>query len=113
MLLRLLIGTEAAAAATGLDSGSGGLMGDWYIINVPQTTTFSGAATAIVANTGAGTAGAVGNFRHFAQLGNNLVAAAGANGVTADPLFRSSDVFDATGAVVATAALTMLNYDAP
>lgn len=106
-------GTEAAAAATGLDSGSGGLMGDWYIINVPQTTTFSGAATAIVANTGAGTAGAVGNFRHFAQLGNNLVAAAGANGVTADPLFRSSDVFDATGAVVATAALTMLNYDAP
>lgn len=106
-------GTEAAAAATGLDSGSGGLMGDWYIINVPQTTTFSGAATAIVANTGAGTTGAVGNFRHFAQLGNNLVAAAGANGVTADPLFRSSDVFDAAGAAVATAALTMLNYDAP
>ncbi len=105
--------TQAAAAAAGLDSGSGGLMGDWYIINVPQTTTFSGAATAIVANTGAGTAGAVGNFRHFAQLGNNLVAAAGANGVTADPLFRNANVFDATGAKVTTAALTMLNYDAP
>ncbi len=105
--------TEAAAAAAGLDSGSGGLMGDWYIINVPQTTTFSGAATAIVANTGAGTPGAVGNFRHFAQLGNNLVAAAGPNGVTADPLFRNLNVFDATGAKVTTAALTMLNYDAP
>lgn len=107
--------TQAQAAAAGLDSGSGGLMGDWYIINVPQTTTFSGAATAIVANTGAGTAPAVGNFRHFAQLGNNLVTlnADAANGVTADPLFRNLNVFDAVGAKVTTAALTMLNYDAP
>jgi len=107
--------TQAQAAAAGLDSGSGGLMGDWYIINVPQTTTFSGAATAIVANTGAGTAPAVGNFRHFAQLGNNLVtlSADAANGVTADPLFRTANVFDAVGAKVTTAALTMLNYDAP
>ncbi len=107
--------TQAQAAAAGLDSGSGGLMGDWYIINVPQTTTFSGAATAIVANTGAGTAPAVGNFRHFAQLGNNLVTlgADAANGVTADPLFRTANVFDAVGAKVTTAALTMLNYDAP
>lgn len=106
---------ELAAATAGLDSSTGGLMGDWYIINVPQTTTFSGAATAIVANTGAGTAAAVGNFRHFAQLGNNLVTANadGANGVTADPLFRNANVFDAAGAKVTTAALTMLNYDAP
>jgi hypothetical protein len=108
-------GTELAAATAGLDSSTGGLMGDWYIINVPQTTTFSGAATAIVANTGVGTAGATANFRHFAQLGNNLVTANldGANGVTADPLFRNVNVFDATGAKVTTAALTMLNYDAP
>lgn len=107
--------TQLQAATAGLDSGSGGLMGDWYIINVPQTTTFSGAATAIVANTGAGTAPAVGNFRHFAQLGNNLVTLNGdaANGVTADPLFRNLNVFDAVGAKVTTAALTMLNYDAP
>ncbi|WP_440113824.1 cell surface protein [Acidovorax sp. BL-A-41-H1] len=107
--------TQLQAATAGLDSGSGGLMGDWYIINVPQTTTFSGAATAIVANTGAGTAPAVGNFRHFAQLGNNLVtlSADAANGVTADPLFRNVNVFDAAGAKVTTAALTMLNYDAP
>lgn len=107
--------TQAQVAAAGLDSGSGGLMGDWYIINVPQTTTFSGAATAIVANTGAGTAPAIGNFRHFAQLGNSLVtlSADGANGVTADPLFRNANVFDATGAKVTSAALPMLNYDAP
>jgi len=107
--------TQAQVAAAGLDSGSGGLMGDWYIINVPQTTTFSGAATAIVANTGPGTAPAIGNFRHFAQLGNALVTgnADGANGVTADPLFRNVNVFDATGAKVTAAALPMLNYDAP
>lgn len=107
--------TQAQVAAAGLDSGSGGLMGDWYIINVPQTTTFSGAATAIVANTGPGTAPAIGNFRHFAQLGNALVTGNvdGANGVTADPLFRNVNVFDATGAKVTTAALPMLNYDAP
>ena len=107
--------TEAQVAAAGLDSPTGGLMGDWYIINVPQTTVFSGAATAIAATVGAGGANGVGNFRHFAQLGNCLVtgSADGANGVTADPLFRSANVFDATGAVVAAAALPMLNYDAP
>jgi len=106
--------TEAQVAAAGLDSGSGGLMGDWYIINVPQTTTYSGAANAIVANT-AGNVPGVGNFRHFAQLGNPLVTlnADAANGVTADPLFRNLNVFDATGAKVTTAALPMLNYDAP
>lgn len=110
--------TQAQIAAAGLDSPTGGLMGDWYIINVPQTTVFSGAATAIAATVGAGGANGVANFRHFAQLGNNLVTVAannpdGANGVTADPLFRNANVFDAAGAKVTTAALTMLNYDAP
>lgn len=104
--------TEDAAAKAGLQTSTGGLMGDWYIINVPQTTVFAGPSTAVVANTGAGTAPARANFMHFAQLGNPLVAAAGANGVTADPLFRTN-VFDATGALVAAAALPMLNYDAP
>ncbi len=106
---------QDAAAKAGLQTSTGGLMGDWYIINVPQTTTFSGAATAVVANTGVGTAPARANFMHFAQLGNPLVTlnADGANGVTADPLFRNVNVFDATGASVATAALPMLNYDAP
>lgn len=107
--------TEAAVAAAGMDSATGGLMGDWYIINVPQTTVFSGAAAAIVANTGAGTASATANFRHFAQLGNALVttSADGANGVTADPLFRTLGVYNAAGTNVTTAALPMLNYDAP
>ncbi len=110
--------TEAQIAAAGLDSPTGGLMGDWYIINVPQTTVFSGAATAIAATVGAGGANGVANFRHFAQLGNSLVTIAannpdGADGVTADPLFRALNVFDATGTAVAAATLPMLNYDAP
>jgi hypothetical protein len=106
--------TQAQIAAAGLDSPTGGLMGDWYIINVPQTTVFSGAATAIAANTGAGVNG-VANFRHFAQLGNTLVTlgADGANGVTADPLFRTLGVYNAAGTNVTTATLPMLNYDAP
>lgn len=110
--------TEAQITAAGLDSPTGGLMGDWYIINVPQTTVFSGAATAIAATVGAGGVNGVANFRHFAQLGNSLVTIAannpdGADGVTADPLFRALNVFDATGTAVAAATLPMLNYDAP
>lgn len=107
------IDTQLLAAQNGMDSPTGGLMGDWYIINVPQTTVFSGAATAIVANAVAGGPGVASNFMHFAQLGNPLVAAGGANGTTADPLFRSANVSDATGVNVTTAALPMLNYDAP
>ncbi|PJI99194.1 hypothetical protein CLU85_4036 [Acidovorax sp. 69] len=107
--------TEAQIAAAGLDSPTGGLMGDWYIINVPQTTVFSGAATAIAATVGAGGVNGVANFRHFAQLGNSLVTlgADGANGVTADPLFRTLGVYNAAGTNVTAAALPMLNYDAP
>ena len=106
--------TQAQITAAGLDSPTGGLMGDWYIINVPQTTVFSGAATAIAANTAGGVNG-VANFRHFAQLGNSLVTlnVNGADGVTADPLFRALNVFDATGTAVPVATLPMLNYDAP
>jgi hypothetical protein len=50
--------TEPTAAQAGLQTPTSGLMADWYILNVAQTTTFSGAATAIQA-TGRG------NFVHF------------------------------------------------
>lgn len=106
---------EDAAAKAGLQTSTGGLMGDWYIINVPQTTVFAGPATAVVANTGPGTAAARANFMHFAQLGTPLATANAdaANGVTADPLFRNMSVVDASGTAVTTAAAPMLNYDAP
>ena len=41
--------TVAKATAGGLAAPTDGLTGSWYIMNVPQTTTFAGAAAAIVA----------------------------------------------------------------
>ena len=95
---------EATAAKSGLQTPTGGLMGDWYIMNVAATTTFSGAATAITADARA-------NFTHFPQLGTP--AAPAANTLTADPLFRSANVVDSTGTAVVTATLPLLNYDVP
>ena len=86
--------TEAAAATAGFAAPTGTLMGDWYIMNVAQTTTFSGASTAIVA-TAAGVS-APSNFVHFPQLDSGATAV----GNTADPLL-------VTGAVVTA------NYDLP
>ncbi len=91
--------TEAAAGAVGFDTPTAGLMGDWYIINVPQTTTFSGSATAVVAKT-AGGANARGNFVHFPQ--QNTPVAGTVDNFTADPLLRG-----------VTPIVTPRNYDLP
>ncbi len=104
--------SPAAVAAAGFDTPSTGLVGDYYIINVAQTTTFSGGATAIRAltnTTGAGV-NARGNFVHFPQ------SASTANNVdnyTADPLFRSANVTDAAGVAVTSPKIAAANYDLP
>ncbi|PWB17978.1 cell surface protein [Comamonas sp. JNW] len=101
--------TEGAAATLGYDTPTGQLTGDWYILNVAQTTTFSGAATAIKAVDDAG-ANARGKFVAFPQdnqstgLNNDLY--------TADPLFKT------TGAVFADNSpavnlVAAVNYDFP
>lgn len=95
---------QATAAKSGMQTPTGGLMGDWYIQNIAQSTTFSGAAAALAAD---GTA----NFTHFPQLAEPSTATA--NDVTADALFRSTSVRDATGAVVATATKALLHEDVP
>ena len=99
--------TEAAAAAAGFNTPTTGLYGDWYIINVAQTTTFSGGATAITALNAAGNPGR-GNFVHFPQNAN-----ANANPMlaSADPLFRS-DSRDSAGSA-ATVKIAAANYDLP
>ena len=99
--------TEAAASAAGFNTPTTGLYGDWYIINVAQTTTFSGGATAITAMNGANPGR--GNFVHFPQNSN-----ANANPMlaSADPLFRS-DSQDAAGATVSSAKIAAANYDLP
>ena len=69
---------EGAAVKLGLDAPTGGLTGDWYIMNVPNTTTYSGAATALV-----GQGGKVGNFVAFPQ--NDTIKIATPELFTADP----------------------------
>jgi hypothetical protein len=84
--------TEASAAAAGFDTPSGGLLADWYIINVPETTTFSGGGTAIVASVTSVDSPAVsgrGNFVHFPQI-NTPVSSTVIDNFTADPLLRTT-----------------------
>ena len=99
--------TEPSAAAAGFNTPTTGLYGDWYIINVAQTTTFSGGATAITALNAAGTPGR-GNFVHFPQNAN---ANANPMEASADPLFRS-DSRDSAGNA-ATVKIAAANYDLP
>lgn len=101
-------GKEADAAKVGFNTPTGGLYGDWYIINVPKTTTFSGGATALRAT--GGTTVTRGNFVHFPQ-DDGVVA--GIDNFTADPLFRTTSVDAANAAFGATPALDAGNYDLP
>ena len=77
--------TEATAAAAGFATPTTGLMGDWYIINVAKTTTFSGGATALTAVSAAGVAGR-GNFVLFPQLSASVGSP---DEFTADPALRT------------------------
>jgi hypothetical protein len=86
--------TEATAAAAGFAAPTGGLFGSWSIINVPQTTTFSGEMAAIRAlssTAGVGTDGRA-VFVVFPQSASPYVPPAGrsVDFVTADPLYRLS-----------------------
>lgn len=76
------LNSEAQKANYGFNTPTGQLTGDWYILNVDQTTTFSGAATALKATT-ADNVAARGNYVLFPQQGE---AVAAANSFTADPL---------------------------
>lgn len=106
------ISTEPVARAYGLDTPTTGLMGDWYIINVAQSTTFAGAATAVTAVANADGSGAAGrgNFVHFPQ---NATAAPTPEAFTSDPLFRVAFTRDNANAPVTTAAIKAANYDLP
>ena len=97
--------TENAAANAGFNTPTGGLMGDWYVINVPETTTFSGASTAVVAN-------GRGNFVHFPQI-DTPVSVAAIDNFTADPLLRTDSLKVDGIAFGATPAVAAGNYDLP
>ncbi len=106
---------EQEARAAGFDTPTGGLMGDWYIMNVAQTTTFAGAATAVAAKTPAGVNGR-GNFVHFPQA-NSVIATGNIANYTSDPLLAAGFIYDATASTYSpkpsTATVVARNYDLP
>ncbi len=81
-----------ASTTTGLLKPTDGLTGSWYIINVPQTTTFSGAANAIRSDAAAG------DTKNVFSAQTTGAPAAGM--LSADPLFK-------------TGVLTAQKYDVP
>ena len=103
------------AVKLGFDTPSGQLTGDWYIINVTNTNTFSGAATAIKAVSNATTrANGNGNFVLFPQDDAVSAAASTPDTYTADPVLKTTGVTNATGGAVADLpVLKAVNYDFP
>ena len=112
--------TEETAVKAGFNTPTTGLMGDWYIINVAKTTTFSGAATAVTAVVSAtNSTAAKGNFVVFPQLAD-AVGSATIDTFTADPLLRTANIGTtktaaglATGTVANVPAIEAAFYDLP
>ncbi len=73
---------------------STGLFGNWTIINVPQTTTWTGEAAALEARLAAGGAPGFGNKVYWPQL-QTALSPAQISANTADPLIRGSKIVGA------------------
>jgi hypothetical protein len=109
------ITTEAGAVAAGMNTPTTGLLGDWAIINVPQTTTYSGEMVAIRA-LNAGLTDGRGNFVQFPQSASAYPG--NPNLVTADPLLRTGSFATMSsvgvgGGAVALAPITAAYFDFP
>lgn len=83
------IDSTAELEARGFRAPTTGLSTMWTIIDVPNSTTFSGNATAIEARVAAGGAAGTGRMVVFSQTGNP-VGQALADSTTADPLLRGA-----------------------
>ncbi|MBU1818659.1 MAG: cell surface protein, partial [Gammaproteobacteria bacterium] len=109
--------TGVHASSVGFGGATTGLSADWYILNLAQTTAFSGAATAIEARVAAGGAGGAANYVHFPQTDAGSAAFfggtnKGADTYTADPLLRVN-VHDQAKAAVVGPVVTPLFIDLP
>lgn len=113
--------TEAAAAAVGFDTPTGQVAGSWYIINVPQSTTFSGDMTALraIPPTTFGGPGR-GNYVVFPQTADPVTTTGLPETFTADPLlsggsnaFRTKSAAGVTGSTQATPLIAAAMYDFP
>lgn len=79
-----------AAGQLGLAYPTGGLFGNWTIVNTTNVSSWGGAATAVEARVAAGGAAGKGNIVFFPQI--NDATAAVITDVTADPLLRTGRV---------------------
>jgi|GEM_PF-238139 len=124
MMTDSLANITSLANTYGLDTPSTGLVGDWYIINGQQNTSFSGPAIALEARVGAGGPPGRGNFVIFPQRPTNYAGSANdASNRTSDPLLRASasrlvaGTTKTTGGVIGgaitTPVLTPLWFDFP
>lgn len=109
------VGTHAASV--GFAGSTTGLSADWYILNLAQSTAFSGAATAIEARVAAAGAAGAANYVHFPQTdagsaGFFATANKSADTYTADPLLRTL-VNDHAKGSVAGPVVTPLFIDLP
>jgi hypothetical protein len=111
--------TESVAATMGFAAPTTGLEGDWTLINVPKTLTFSGNATAVQALDNTTGKPARANYVLFPQ--SNAVVS-GVDALTSDPLLRSNPSGTKTAAGVTTPyapavgglpVVTALQYDFP
>lgn len=82
---------QADAEAFGFTAPTGTLQGNWYIVNVPQTTTYSGSATALKTITAVDGKDAASNFTFFPQA-LEAVSKTDMVGKTADPLLLAGIV---------------------
>lgn len=109
--------TEATAIAMGFGAPTTGLFGNWTIINVAQTTTYSGSMTAIRAL--AGTVDGWANYTLFPQSATAASTTATVPDVSADPLFNIASGLgvDSTGVLASTPLtalpITAAYYDLP
>lgn len=107
--------TEATAAGQGLAAPTTGLFGNWVVINVPQTTTYSGEMVAVRAVDATGVDGRA-NFVVFPQSATAYPGTI--SNVTADPLLRTIAFTSLTAAGVgagatATPAIAAAFFDLP
>lgn len=110
--------TEAAAAAVGFDTPTGQVAGSWYIINVPQTTTYSGDMTALRATALGGNAR--GNYVVFPQTADPVTTTGLPETFTADPLLsgnnnagRTKTAGGVLGTLLPTPLIAAAMYDFP
>jgi hypothetical protein len=111
---------EAEAATVGFDTPTGQVAGSWYIINVPQSTTFSGDMTALRATNGVGGPNARGNYVVFPQTADPVTSTGLPETFTADPLlsggsnaFRTKTAGGVTTTVQPTPLIAAAMYDFP